>query len=112
TPIPRTVALTVFGDLETSFIRRVPPGRQPVETFTVPVYERPRWAERAWLRALEEIAKGRQVYVVCPAISGGKREDSDAELAAEIEASDGGGASKAPLASVEQTLAELQARSD
>ena len=43
----------------------------------MPVHERPRWAERAWLRALEEIEQGRQVYVVCPAISAGTREEGD-----------------------------------
>lgn len=112
TPIPRTVALTVFGDLETTFIRRVPPGRQGITTFVVPVHERPKWAERAWVRALEEVAAGRQVYVVCPAISASAREDGDAELdEAMAEAQQpGGGAS--PLASVEQTLAELRARPD
>ncbi len=112
TPIPRTVALTAFGDLETSFIRGLPPGRQGIESFAVPVHERPRWAERAWLRALEEIAEGRQVYVVCPAISAGAREDGDEQLAAEIEAVEGAPAANAPLASVEQTLAELAARPD
>lgn len=108
TPIPRTVALTVFGDLETSFIRRVPPGRQGIETFAVPVHERPKWAERAWVRALEEVAEGRQVYVVCPAISAGKREEGQHE---ELDDAERGGAAP-PLASVEQTLEELRARPD
>lgn len=112
TPIPRTVALTAFGDLETSFIRRVPPGRQGISSFTVPVHERPKWAERAWLRALEEIASGRQVYVVCPAISASTREDGDEAGDPTLEDAASEGKSAPPLASVEQTMAELQARPD
>ena len=114
TPIPRTVALTAFGDLETTFIRGLPPGRQGIETFAVPVHERPRWAERAWLRALEEIEQGRQVYVVCPAISAGTREEGDDSAGLDPDEAGAGGAagSSAPLASVEQTLAELSARPD
>ena len=110
TPIPRTVALTAFGDLEVSTIRELPPGRQGIETFAVPVHERPGWAERAWVRATEEIAEGRQVYVVCPAIAGGTREEGDAEL--DEPGDDGAGAAARPLASVEQTVAELRARPD
>ncbi len=110
TPIPRTVALTAFGDLETSFIRGLPPGRQGIESFAVPVHERPRWVERAWLRALEEVAAGRQVYVVCPAIAAGKREDGEAAFA--DDESGIADSASAPLASVEQTLAELAARPD
>lgn len=120
TPIPRTVALTAFGDLETSVIRELPAGRQGIETFVVPVYERPAWAERAWLRAVEEVAAGRQVYVVCPAIEAGKREEGDDE---ESPVSDGrrddrrdlrpeGLRDDRELASVEQTIAELRARPD
>ncbi len=114
TPIPRTVALTAFGDLETTFIRRVPPGRQGITTFAVPVTERPKWAERAWLRALEEVAAGRQVYVVCPAISAGAREDGDASADPVIADSEGAGEAAAPppLASVEQTIEELSLRPD
>lgn len=118
TPIPRTVALTAFGDLEVSTIRELPPGRQGIETFAVPVYARPKWAERAWLRAREEIAAGRQVYVVCPAIADGRREEGDAESLREETGSAADDvavrvdAAQAPLASVEQTLAELEARPD
>ncbi|MGJ9411217.1 ATP-dependent DNA helicase RecG [Aeromicrobium sp. CF4.19] len=64
TPIPRTVAMTVFGDLETSTLRELPAGRQPIQTNVVPVAERPAWLERAWERVREEVAKGRQAYVV------------------------------------------------
>lgn len=68
TPIPRTVALTVFGDLDVSTIRDVPAGRAGIESYVVPLTEHPTWADRAWMRAAEEISKGRQVFVVCPAI--------------------------------------------
>ncbi len=68
TPIPRTVALTVFGDLETSTLRELPRGRQPITTKTVFVSEKPQWLERAWQRVAEEVAAGRQVYVVASRI--------------------------------------------
>ena len=68
TPIPRTVAMTVFGDLDVSTIRTMPTGRAGIETFVAPVGERPAWFERVWQRAAEEVAKGHQVFVVCPAI--------------------------------------------
>ena len=68
TPIPRTVAMTVFGDLDVSTIRTMPVGRAGIETFVAPVGERPAWFERVWQRASEEVAKGHQVFVVCPAI--------------------------------------------
>jgi len=68
TPIPRTVALTVFGDLETSTVRDLPRGRQPIETKTVFVSDKPQWLERAWARIGEEVAAGRQAYVVASRI--------------------------------------------
>ncbi len=68
TPIPRTVAMTVFGDLETSTLRELPAGRAPISTSVVPVAEKPAWLERAWQRIREEVAAGRQAYVVCPRI--------------------------------------------
>ncbi len=68
TPIPRTVAMTVFGDLEVSSLRELPRGRSPITTSVVPAGEKPRWLERAWRRISEEVAAGRQVYVVCPRI--------------------------------------------
>ncbi|CDK01193.1 ATP-dependent DNA helicase RecG [Microbacterium sp. C448] len=68
TPIPRTVAMTVFGDLDVSTIRTMPAGRAGIETFVAPVGERPAWFERVWQRAAEEVSKGHQVFVVCPAI--------------------------------------------
>jgi len=68
TPIPRTVAMTVFGDLEVSTLAELPAGRSPIATHVVPAAERPHYLERAWERVREEIAAGRQAYVVCPRI--------------------------------------------
>ncbi|MBX3068127.1 MAG: ATP-dependent DNA helicase RecG [Cryobacterium sp.] len=68
TPIPRTVAMTVFGDLEISTISQLPVGRLPIETFVVPLAEKPGWSDRIWKRMSEELALGRQAFVVCPAI--------------------------------------------
>ncbi len=68
TPIPRTVAMTVYGDLEVSALRELPLGRSPISTTVVPVGEKPSWLERVWRRIAEEIASGRQTYVVCPRI--------------------------------------------
>jgi ATP-dependent DNA helicase RecG len=70
TPIPRTVAMTVFGDLEVSTLTELPAGRQAISTHVVPAAERPRYLERTWERITEEVAKGRQAYVVCPRIGG------------------------------------------
>jgi ATP-dependent DNA helicase RecG len=95
TPIPRTVAMTVFGDLEVSTLAELPAGRSPIATHVVPALERPRFLERAWARVREEVAAGRQAYVVCPRIGGeaqpghgGASDESDeaAELFAELEA--------------------------
>ncbi|MFR9729722.1 ATP-dependent DNA helicase RecG [Saccharopolyspora sp. MS10] len=68
TPIPRTVAMTVYGDLETSALRELPSGRSPIATSVVPVAEKPGWLDRAWERVREEVAAGHQAYVVCPRI--------------------------------------------
>ncbi|NNG37171.1 ATP-dependent DNA helicase RecG [Nakamurella aerolata] len=69
TPIPRTVAMTVYGDLETSTMRELPRGRSPIATTVVPTAEKPAWLGRAWQRIREEVENGHQVYVVCPKIS-------------------------------------------
>jgi ATP-dependent DNA helicase RecG len=69
TPIPRTVAMTVFGDLEVSTLAELPAGRSPIASHVVPALERPRFLERAWQRIREEVESGRQAYVVCPRIS-------------------------------------------
>ncbi len=68
TPIPRTVAMTVFGDLEVTELTELPAGRSPIATHVVPVAEKPHYLERAWQRVSEEVAGGGQVYVVCPRI--------------------------------------------
>jgi ATP-dependent DNA helicase RecG len=68
TPIPRTVALTVYGDLETSTLRELPRGRQPITTSTIFVKDKPKWLDRAWRRIIEEVSQGRQAYVVAPRI--------------------------------------------
>lgn len=68
TPIPRTVAMTVYGDLETSALRELPTGRSPISTTVVPVAEKPAWLDRVWQRIQEEVAAGHQVYIVCPRI--------------------------------------------
>ena len=73
TPIPRTVAMTVFGDLETSVLDELPAGRAPISTHVVGLAENPAWAGRIWSRSREEIDAGHQVYVVCPKIGDGRR---------------------------------------
>jgi ATP-dependent DNA helicase RecG len=88
TPIPRTVAMTVFGDLETSVLDELPAGRAPITTHVVGLAENPGWAGRIWSRSREEIDAGHQVYVVCPKIgtdddgdfSPGEAEPSGADL--------------------------------
>ncbi|MGH3534915.1 MAG: ATP-dependent DNA helicase RecG [Pseudonocardiaceae bacterium] len=92
TPIPRTVAMTVYGDLEVSALRELPLGRSPISTTVVPVGEKPCWLERVWRRIAEEVASGRQAYVVCPRIGG---DDAAGEDAASEDGEDGG---RAPLA--------------
>jgi ATP-dependent DNA helicase RecG len=78
TPIPRTVAMTVYGDLEVSALRELPRGRSPISTTVVPVGEKPGWLDRVWERITEEISAGRQAYVVCPRIGGADAAGEDA----------------------------------
>ncbi|WP_405871300.1 ATP-dependent DNA helicase RecG [Streptomyces zaomyceticus] len=73
TPIPRTVAMTVFGDLETSVLDQLPAGRSPIASHVVPAADKPHFLARAWERVREEVGKGHQAYVVCPRI--GDEED-------------------------------------
>ena len=75
TPIPRTVAMTVYGDLETSTLTELPAGRSAIATHVVPAADKPRYLERAWERVREEVGRGQQAYVVCPRIGDGP--DSD-----------------------------------
>ena len=77
TPIPRTVAMTVFGDLDVSTIRTMPAGRAGIETFVAPLAERPGWFARVWERVAEEVAQGRQAFVVCAAIDAEKLTKDD-----------------------------------
>ncbi|HEV2088489.1 MAG TPA: ATP-dependent DNA helicase RecG, partial [Cryptosporangiaceae bacterium] len=78
TPIPRTVAMTVFGDLETSALAELPAGRSPIRTNVVPAAEKPGWLERVWERVREEVAGGHQAYVVCPRIGEGSGSEDEA----------------------------------
>src|SRR3712207_2018099 len=92
TPIPRTVAMTVYGDLEVSTLRQLPGGRGGVASSVVPAVEKPGWVDRAWQRLREEVAAGRQAYVVCPRIgedSGPDEEPEDADGAPEDTLDDG-----------------------
>jgi ATP-dependent DNA helicase RecG len=89
TPIPRTVAMTVFGDLEVSTLTELPAGRTPISTHVVPTGEKPHFLERTWARIREEVEAGHQVYVVCPQI--GEQEGAeDAGDAGELVADDDG----------------------
>jgi len=77
TPIPRTIAMTVFGDLEVSTLTELPAGRQPIQTTVVPAAERPAWLDRAWERVREEVGRGRQAYVVVSRIGEGEESASE-----------------------------------
>ena len=101
TPIPRTVAMTVFGDLDISTIRQLPAGRAGIESHVVPLAERPGWRPRVWERLAEEVALGRQGFVVCPAIEPKVVED-DGESDAPSDVA-------GPATSVASVLAELAA---
>ncbi|MHB1235834.1 MAG: ATP-dependent DNA helicase RecG [Microbacteriaceae bacterium] len=91
TPIPRTVAMTVFGDLDVSTIAELPAGRPGIETFVVPASEKPGWVQRVWERLGEELAQGRQAFVVCPAIEDGEAGQEEAGQA-DADQADAGGA--------------------
>ncbi|MGP3635708.1 ATP-dependent DNA helicase RecG [Streptomyces sp. 24-1644] len=86
TPIPRTVAMTVFGDLETSVLDQLPAGRSPIASHVVPAKDKPHFLSRAWERVREEVENGHQAYVVCPRIG------DDADEAAEKKGKKGKGA--------------------
>ncbi|ADB33825.1 ATP-dependent DNA helicase RecG [Kribbella flavida DSM 17836] len=79
TPIPRTVAMTVFGDLAVSTLTELPAGRSPIKSSVVPAKEKPAWLERAWQRVREEVQKGHQAYVVCPRIGDDVKNAGDEE---------------------------------
>jgi ATP-dependent DNA helicase RecG len=92
TPIPRTVAMTVFGDLDTSTLTELPAGRAPIQSHLVP----PRWHSRIWQKIREEVAAGHQAFVVCPRIGEAPAEDDEPE--AEGAADEEGTAGRPPLA--------------
>jgi ATP-dependent DNA helicase RecG len=100
TPIPRTVAMTVFGDLEISTIRGLPAGRAPITSHVVPLAEKPRWLPNVWRRAGEEIEQGRQGYVICPAIGA---DEDEGDL-------DGAPDDAVPRATVAGVIADLRAQ--
>jgi len=123
TPIPRTVAMTVFGDLEVSTLRELPAGRAPIQTSEVDLVDHPSWLERVWTRVREEVERGHQVYVVCPRISGDQPEQGQTDAPEDSTVGDGTldgaeGADERPgsgpgaprvLAAVEDVLADLRA---
>jgi len=80
TPIPRTVAMTVFGDLDISTLRELPLGRQPITTHVIPTMEKPTFLDRAWERIREEVSQGHQAYIVAPRIAAGSSEDADLDF--------------------------------
>ncbi|TQK51593.1 ATP-dependent DNA helicase RecG [Streptomyces sp. SLBN-118] len=94
TPIPRTVAMTVFGDLETSVLDQLPAGRSPIASHVVPAQDKPHFLARAWERVREEVQSGHQAYVVCPRI--GDEEEEPRKKSVEDEAE-----KRPPLAVIE-----------
>ncbi len=106
TPIPRTVAMTVFGDLETSVLAELPAGRAAIQTAVVPLAEQPHWIDRAWERIREEVVAGHQAYVVCPRISGDVPEQGESD---QLDLDDDGNPEpvKAALTAVTELVAEL-----
>jgi ATP-dependent DNA helicase RecG len=103
TPIPRTVAMTVFGDLDVSTLRELPLGRSPISTHVIPVLEKPTHLERAWARIREDVGNGHQAYIVAPRISAGTPEDADLDFLY--------GEESTTMASVEELAPDLQAGS-
>ena len=80
TPIPRTVAMTIFGDLDISTLRELPQGRQPISTHVLPALEKPAFLQRAWSRIREEVEKGHQAYIVAPRINATESADADMDF--------------------------------
>ncbi|MEU6588022.1 ATP-dependent DNA helicase RecG [Streptomyces sp. NPDC046881] len=95
TPIPRTVAMTVFGDLETSVLDQLPAGRSPIATHVVPAADKPHFLARAWERVREEVGSGHQAYVVCPRIGD---EDDDPKKAGKKKSPEDEAEKRPPLA--------------
>ncbi|MFJ8201261.1 ATP-dependent DNA helicase RecG [Streptomyces sp. NPDC096152] len=105
TPIPRTVAMTVFGDLETSVLDQLPAGRSPIASHVVPAADKPHFLARAWERVREEVAGGHQAYVVCPRIGD---EEDDPKKGARKESPEDEAEKRPPLAVLD--VAEQLAR--
>ncbi|MBK3563517.1 MULTISPECIES: ATP-dependent DNA helicase RecG [unclassified Streptomyces] len=103
TPIPRTVAMTVFGDLETSVLDQLPAGRSPIASHVVPAADKPHFLARAWERVREEVGNGHQAYVVCPRI--GDEEDDPKKAGKKKSAEDE--AEKRPPLAVLDVAAQL-----
>ncbi|WP_328553198.1 MULTISPECIES: ATP-dependent DNA helicase RecG [unclassified Streptomyces] len=95
TPIPRTVAMTVFGDLETSVLDQLPAGRSPIASHVVPAADKPHFLARAWERVREEVENGHQAYVVCPRIGDG---DDDPKKGAKKKSPEDEAEKRPPLA--------------
>jgi ATP-dependent DNA helicase RecG len=111
TPIPRTVAMTVFGDLEVSSLTELPAGRSPIATHVVPTTKQA-WLDRAWSRLREEVDAGHQGYVVCPRIgddaTGAKGDDGD-WADGDVPPPPEGEEEKRPARAVVETLEQLRA---
>ena len=114
TPIPRTVAMTIFGDLDVSVLRELPLGRSPITTHVVSALSKPQHLDRAWQRATEEVKNGHQVYIVAPRIS--PSDDSDLQRfgltpeelkLARALSDDDDVQEKVPMASVEDLFPQL-----
>ena len=104
TPIPRTVAMTVFGDLDVSTIATMPEGRIPLTSHVVALADHPEWYPRVWQRVAEEVTAGRQVFVVAPAITPSAMEE-ESEGEADFEEPEA-----RALTTVEETVPMLRAR--
>ncbi len=106
TPIPRTVAMTVYGDLEVSTLTELPVGRSPIRSAVVPLAEQPYWIDRAWQRVREAAGQGWQCFVVCPRIGGDGIGGDDAEDDAPAAAEDGARRPAVAVAELEPLLAQ------
>ncbi|MDH6219334.1 helicase-related protein [Streptomyces pseudovenezuelae] len=101
TPIPRTVAMTVFGDLETSVLDQLPAGRSPIATHVVPAADKPHFLARAWERVREEVENGHQAYVVCPRIGDDADEQGGPKKSAKKKSPEDEAEKRPPLAVLE-----------
>ncbi|EFE77905.1 ATP-dependent DNA helicase RecG [Streptomyces sp. HCCB10043] len=101
TPIPRTVAMTVFGDLETSVLDQLPAGRSPIASHVVPAKDKPHFLARAWERVREEVGNGHQAYVVCPRIGDDAEEAEGKKGKAKKKAAEEDPEKRPPLAVLE-----------